>query len=247
MEDHRHWTEEVFDDEYARLWSFPGADQTVAEVAALEALLPRVPARVLDVACGAGRHAVALAGRGYEVTGIDIAAPFLDRARRFAVAASVTVDFRQMDMRRLDLEGFAAALVLGNSFGFHSDEENLLSLRRIANAVVAGGPVIIEVLHRDRLVAQPRPNSQHIAGDGTVVDLESGLDAVTGVNTVIHRWTDADGERRERRTEQRLYTPSELALLCREVGLDPVEWRDGLTGGPFRLDARRMVLVASRR
>ena len=246
MADHGHWTQAVFDEEYARLWSFPGRDVTVAEVAALEALLPEAPARVIDVACGVGRHAIALAIKGYDVTGIDIATPFLDRARLAALAASVTVDFRVCDMRRLDIGGFAVALVLGNSFGYHSDDENLESLERIANAVVDGGLVIIEVLHRDRLVADLRPHSEHIAGDGTVVELESSLDPVTGVNEVVHRWTDADGRSHERRTEQRLYTPPELAGLCKAVGLAPLEFRDGLTGGPFHLAARRMVLVASR-
>jgi hypothetical protein len=215
MTEGRHWSEEVFDEEYARLWSFPGSAATIAEVAALEALLPEPPARVLDVACGIGCHAVAL-------------------------------DFRVCDMRYLDLGGFAAALVLGNSFGYHSDRENLTSLRRIADAVVDGGLVIIEVLHRDRLVADLRPHSEHIAGDGTVVRRESSLDPVTGVNTVIHRWTGGDGQDHERRTEQRLYTPPELADLCRAVGLGPLEWRDGLTGGPFHIAARRMLLVASR-
>ena len=246
MADRRHWTEEVFDEEYARLWSVPGQEVTPAEIDALASFLPTAPARVLDVACGAGRYAIALARRGYELTGIDIAAPFLERARRRAIDASVMIDFRKGDMRRLDLEGFAAALVLGNSFGYHSDDENLMSLEGIASAVVAGGTVVVEVLNRDRIVANFRPHGEHIAGDGTVVELESTLDPIIGVNTVTHRWTDADGQRREGTTEQRLYTPPELAAMCTAVGLIPVAWRDGLTGAPFHLAARRLVLVASR-
>jgi SAM-dependent methyltransferase len=239
-------TDEVFDEEYARLWSVPGHEVPAAEIDALAAFLPMAPARVLDVACGAGRYAIALARRGYELTGIDIATPFLERARRRAIDAAVTIDFRQGDMRHLALAGFAAAVVLGNSFGYHSDDENLMSLEGIATAVVAGGTVVIELLNRDRIVANFRPHSEHVAGDGTILDLESAFDAVSGVKTVTHRWIDGDGQRRERRTEQRLYTPPELAAMCAAVGLIPVAWRDGLTGGPFHFASRRMVLVAYR-
>ena len=246
MAEDRHWTEEVFDEDYARLWSVPGHEVPSAEIDALVAFLPMAPARVLDVACGAGRYAIALAQRGYELTGIDIAVPFLERARRRAIDAAVMIDFRQGDMRHLDLAGFAAAVVLGNSFGYHSDDENLMSLEGIASAVVAGGTVVIELLNRDRIVANFRPHSEHVAGDGTIIDLESAFDSVTGVGTVTHRWIDGDGQRRERRTEQRLYTPPELAAMCTAVGLIPVAWHDGLAGGPFHFAARRMVLVASR-
>ena len=122
-------------------------------------------------------------------------------------------------MRRLDLAGFDAAVAVGNSFGYHSDDENLMSLDGIATAVVVGGTVIIELLNRDRIVANFRPHSEHIAGDG---------------------------QRRQRRTEQRLYTPPELAAMCAAVGLIPVAWHDGLAGWPFHVAARRLGLVAVR-
>lgn len=242
----RHWTADLFDENYARLWSVPGHEVSPAEIDALATLLPTAPARVLDIACGAGRYAVALARKGYEVTGIDIAPHFLDRARRRAIDASVTIDFRQGDMRSLNVDDFAAAVVLGNSFGYHSDDENLMSLECIASSVVAGGTVVVELLNRDRIVANFRPRSQHTATDGTVIELESAFDPIRGVNTTTNRWTDADGQDHERRTEQRLYTPPELATMCAVVGLIPVAWRDGFTSGPFHLDARRMVLVAVR-
>ncbi|CAN5771605.1 hypothetical protein BH24ACT15_BH24ACT15_37450 [soil metagenome] len=128
MTDRSDWTDGFFDEKYAKLWGFPGRDVTATEVAALRVVLPQPPTRIVDVACGNGRHAIALAAGGYEVMVVDIAAPFLHMARLAADAASVAVEFRQADMRDLDLEGFDAALVLGNSFGYHSDEDNVRSL-----------------------------------------------------------------------------------------------------------------------
>ena len=59
-------------------------------------LLPK--GRVLDVATGRGRNAVYLAGRGFEVEGIDISREALDTARVLAVESDVSVTFHLMDL-----------------------------------------------------------------------------------------------------------------------------------------------------
>jgi SAM-dependent methyltransferase len=244
------WTEALFDADYARVWGFPGAEVTAAEVLALSTMLPAPPARVLDVACGNGRHAIALAARGYQVTGVDLAAPFLVLARDAARVANVEVDFRQSDMRHVnaDLTGFDAAIVLGNSFGYHEDEENLSTLEAIARTVRVGGLVLLELLNRDRIVANYRPRGSHPSADGrTTIEFESTLDPITGINTVVHRWTTLDGAPRERVSKQRLYTPPELVALCRAANLRPSGWYDGVSLRPFDLQARRLLVVAERR
>src|SRR5436305_177111 len=73
--------------------------------------------RVLDVACGFGRHAVHLARRGMRVTGLDLNAYLLGLAQERASEASVAVGFVQGDMQRLPFAGaFDAAVCLGGSF-----------------------------------------------------------------------------------------------------------------------------------
>ena len=81
------------------------------------ALPPR--ARILDVPCGSGRHALTLAARGHRVTGVDISTEALGYARRAAAAAGVDVEFVESDMRQVRRGGaFDAAVCLGNSFGY---------------------------------------------------------------------------------------------------------------------------------
>lgn len=236
----------MFDAEYVRVWSFPGPEVTAREVDALCPLLPSPPARVLDVACGNGRHAIELTRRGYEVVGVDLSEAILERGRRAVAEAGVPVELRQGDMRELDLHGFDAVVILGNSFGYHDDSGNAEALARIAGAVRSRGVVIMELLNRDRILANYRSSAEHISADGTVVRLISSFDAIQGVNTVIHRWQRPDGRPLERRTAQRLYTPSELAALCRQAELIPEAWLDGYTGRPFDIDVPRLVLAARR-
>src|SRR5438874_3329342 len=62
----------------------------------------RLAGRLLDVPSGNGRHALALAERGYRVTGVDLSAEFVAEAR--ARAGSLPVDFVLADMRDLPSE-----------------------------------------------------------------------------------------------------------------------------------------------
>ena len=55
--------------------------------------------RVLDMACGPGRHAVAVAERGFRVTGVDLSSFLLSKAREHAKEANVDVEWVQEDMR----------------------------------------------------------------------------------------------------------------------------------------------------
>jgi cyclopropane fatty-acyl-phospholipid synthase-like methyltransferase len=94
---------------------------------------------VLDIPCGAGRHAVPLAELGYKVTGFDISTQFLSEAQRFAQDRGVSVDWRLGDMRTLAFEGeFDAALCFGNSFGYLSRTDTKHFLKRLS-AVLRDG------------------------------------------------------------------------------------------------------------
>src|SRR3954462_296908 len=75
---------------------------TAADVAFLRRHIAAPPAPLLDIPCGAGRHALALARAGYRVTAIDLSEDAIGRAR--AAAKGLPADFRQGDMRSLDLD-----------------------------------------------------------------------------------------------------------------------------------------------
>src|SRR5260370_23992011 len=71
-------------------------DQTRAEADFLEkALSPPPGTRILDVPCGGGRHALALAARGYKVTAVDLSADFLANARADGERRGLQVDWRE--------------------------------------------------------------------------------------------------------------------------------------------------------
>jgi 2-polyprenyl-3-methyl-5-hydroxy-6-metoxy-1,4-benzoquinol methylase len=97
----RGWWDSYFDERFIELYEpFLPEEETKREVGAvLEILgLPRA-ARLLDLGCGWGRHAIELARGGLRVTGLDLAAPLLAEARRRADGSGATVDWVRGDMR----------------------------------------------------------------------------------------------------------------------------------------------------
>jgi len=102
--------------DYDRFVSWPG--RLARELPFLERLFQAHGVQsVLDSACGSGRHAIALAQRGYEVVGADLSAPMIEQARRNAAAAGAEVPFVVAGFGQLATLGrvFDAALCLGNS------------------------------------------------------------------------------------------------------------------------------------
>ncbi len=94
------WFEEWFNDAYLHL--YPHRDDADAErlVALLVRVLPWRPGwRVLDVACGEGRHARALAAAGAWVVGLDLSPGLLARARGATRAPLVRADLRDLPVR----------------------------------------------------------------------------------------------------------------------------------------------------
>ena len=74
--------------------------------------------RVLDVGCGPGRHALALARRGIEVVGVDLSPEFVRLAGDAAAAEALPAPFVERDVRDLDFDGEFDSLICLCQRGF---------------------------------------------------------------------------------------------------------------------------------
>jgi len=154
------WYAEFFDAFYDETHAEIEALTTGREVAGVVTWLDLRPGeRVLDVPCGSGRHAVELAARGLQVTGLDLSERMLGRARGRARARGVDVEFVQGDMRGIPWRGaFDAVVNLFNSFGYLGDEDDRRSLHGMVGALRAGGRLLLDLPNRDHYVNQVLPS-----------------------------------------------------------------------------------------
>ncbi len=168
--------------------------------------LPR-GARVLDVGCGPGRHAVALAQAGLAVTGVDISERFLEIAAETARAAGVSAAFFQCDARRMpfDQEFDAVISLCQGGFGLMGDDDSLI-LRRIAEAAKPGAPVVVTAFNAYFSVRQQ--HDADLDADAGVVHEVSTVKDEAGAEKTFDLWTS-------------VFTPRELRLLAIGVGLIP--------------------------
>ena len=143
---------------------WPSRERSSSEVDAVERLVGLVPpARILDVGCGNGRHALEFARRGYQVTGIDIASTYLDEARATASKQMLSVHFRLQRGSGLRDEGvYDFALAFDHTLGFMPDAELHEHLCRIRSALKSPGSFLL--VQAGPRIAPGRTFRRHRAG-----------------------------------------------------------------------------------
>jgi SAM-dependent methyltransferase len=243
------WWERYFDDDFLALYSpFLTRERTRAEVAGiLEILALPFGARVLDLGCGWGRHAIELADAGLAVTGADLSATLLRHAEGFAGEADVVVDWVHSDMRAIPWTAeFDAVVSLFSSLGyFLSDEEDLRALRAARRALRPGGSFLLESMHRDQVAREYAERDWWLGANGQHVWVEREFDAVLGISREWVRWHGAEGVREKFHT-LRVRSATEWNTLLQSAGFRPVEWYGNWNLDPFERDSEALIVHAIR-
>jgi ubiquinone/menaquinone biosynthesis C-methylase UbiE len=191
--------------------------------------------RVLDVGCGPGRHAHALAERGIETHGVDISQRFVDLAVERAPAGAT---FERMDARQMPFDGeFDAVICLcQGAFGLMTaDGHDETVLGGMSRALRPGGRLALSAFSSYFVMKH---------WEGAV------FDAATGVNHEHTEIRNEQGEAIETDLWTGCYTPRELRLLCNANGL-AVDSIASVEPGAYGTDApttdsAEFLVIASR-
>jgi len=217
------WYATAFDGASAEMaWT----ERTGSEVdRALKILRPQGGERILDLACGSGRHSLELVRRGFSVVGAYIKTKLIEIARRDAGEQGLEATFVQGDLRELDFEGefdFVLNLNDGAVGYFETDEENHRTFAVISRALRSGGRNLVQL-----------PNVLYARAN---LPQRSWIPSSGMVELVEHRWNKSDSymegamipirfgeviDGLDKRIEfrQRLYTVDELRDIYASVGM----------------------------
>jgi ubiquinone/menaquinone biosynthesis C-methylase UbiE len=203
-------------------------------------------ADVVDVPCGYGRHTLALARAGYRVTGVDRSATLLDEARRRAGGERwpklTRADYRDLPFAE---ESFDAAFNLFTSLGYLGDEEDTKVLAAIRRVLRPGAKLVLETMHRDRLVSSFSDNDWQLMGEGRLLLQQRTWDPVTGVAQSTQTLITGAGERESRTFSVRTYSATELLAMLDRAGFADAKCYGSFEGDPLTTTSR-LVIVATR-
>ena len=213
-----------------------------AEVAPLLRLVGGEPHAVLDLCCGPGRFAIPLARRGYQVTGVDRTAFFLDKAKERATRESVNVEWVQADMRTFVRPGaYDLALSMFTSFGyFDNKDEDLTVLRNIFASLRPGGALVMDVVGKELVAGKFEPVRSRKHADGSVViDRRDVLEDWTRVRM---EWTIIrDKDVRVYTIHHTVYSGQELKDRFTAAGFADVKLYGSIDGAPYDREAERLI------
>jgi SAM-dependent methyltransferase len=232
------WFEEWFGEEYLELYPHRDGEDAARVVGLIERSLSLKPgARVLDICCGAGRHAYEFARRGYRTTGVDLSRHLLQRARQVAAVPLARADVRELPFRPRSVD---LSVNLFTSFGyFEHDAEHLAALRQMLIPVRAGGWFVLDYLNADTVRSSLVPCESLVVGP-TPVTIQRWLHDRD--RFVVKTITTPDGRQFMERV--RLYPREELVTMIAAAGGRVRRQFGDYDGAPPGPDAPRMILMA---
>ena len=216
------------------------------------------PARLLELACGTGRHAIAFERMGFEVVGVDSSSGMLACAKARCKAAASKVALQNQDMSNLELSGppADAATCLFNSIGYLQTNEAIgKALLAISRHLRMGGALILEYWHAPAMLRYYEPvrvRRWTTAGREIIRISETTLEPARHLAHVAYDILEIqDGQLicRIRETQaNRYFLAQEVELLLRQAGFEPLRHYGGFSNdAAIGLDTWHIVTIARRR
>ena len=229
-----HWTHTLFQENAHLYLPFleqakeKAPDETNILAGLFEELGVPAEGKVLDVACGIGRHSVPLARCGYRVSGLDLSELFIREAIAYAGSAGVGVNLVKGDALEVERlmakeSPFDALVNMFTSHGYYGRHADLDLFRQLRGLATNDAVLIVLTINRDWIIRNFEPEGMEHAGDIRILQ-HRALDLET--STMHSRWQFFEGERENLalrltlETEHRIYSLHELRALLEEAGWD---------------------------
>jgi SAM-dependent methyltransferase len=240
------WFASWFDSEhYHNLYSHRDDHEAADFISRLITWLrPASCSSILDLGCGSGRHSRYLAAMGFDVTGLDLSAESIHRAK---ASECSNLRFHRQDMRKpFGENAFHYVFNAFTSFGYFEDPaEDVTVLENIARSLKAGGRLVLDYMNVTHAESRLKPE-ERIERDGVIYRLSRWADA----DYIFKRIAIVNGNDSEG-------TPLEYTERVSKLTLEDFRWMFGLCGlaieavfGDYRLSpfspeaSARLIMIA---
>ncbi|MCK9425655.1 MAG: class I SAM-dependent methyltransferase [Ignavibacteriaceae bacterium] len=203
-------------------------------------------AKVLDLGCGAGRHALLLAKMGFQVTGVDQSAKLLSVAVDEAKKNGLHAKFIKDDIRTVFFsEKFELILNVFTSFGyFDRDEDNFALFANVEKLLSEDGIFVFDFLNAEYVKENLIPFSKNMIDDMVIEQTRK----IEGNNVVKQIVLIQNGNRKNYRESVRLYSKKELFNALTKNNLSTEIIFGSYTGDAFNeISSSRLILLCKKK
>lgn len=240
-----NWYQEWFNSEnYLKVYRH--RDETEAEKL-VELIISNVKLKehssVLDMACGAGRHAIEFAKRGFDVTAVDLSGTLISEAKKNADYLGVSINFVLSDILEFRPDKkFDLALNLFTSIGyFEDDEENYEVIRKAYDTLNEEGYFVLDYFNQNYLIKNLVPTSVFSENGSRIIQNRSIKE-----NRVVKKITIEKKNSNEEFYESvRLFSHEELVQMMNRAGFKIIKEFGDYFGGKYdEENSPRLIVIA---
>jgi len=241
----REWFASWFDTSYYHLLYRDRNDQEAHQfIDALLAFLSLPQGKkVLDIACGKGRHAIYLQSKGYDVVGLDLSKNSIEAAKNLS-QHTASIEFLVHDIRNeFPVTHADLALNLFTSFGyFESDTEHQEVLINMAGALNNEGVLVLDFLNVDHVAKHLKQHEQK-----TIDDVSFSIHRTLDNNQIIKNIQVKDGEDTLVFKEiVRAFSANDLIQLIENAGLKVMNVFGNYNLTPLSINSERVIIIAKK-
>lgn len=199
-------------------------------------------AKILDMACGSGRHSIMLARKGYDITAVDLSSNLLSVAKANAAKEKLKINFIQSDIRTFDTpQKFDLIINLFTSFGyFDTDAENFSVLKKAYDYIKKDGYFVLDYFNTNYLTNNLIAYSKEQMGNSEFIQ-ERKIEEQRVVKKIS---IIKNGITKEFEESVRMYDKNELAKVLINIGFDIYKTFGDFLGSDFNvINSPRVIFI----
>jgi SAM-dependent methyltransferase len=236
---HQEWFQEWFNETYKTLYSHRHNHQAETQVDSLLNLgIINSDARILDAACGAGRHMLQFKKKKFSITGFDLSPSLLNDTVKSRLSV-IRADMRFLPYVK---NQFNLITCFFSSFGyFSSQNEDVNVLKSFKDMLTSPGHIFLDLINKEHLLSTLIPEDEKVI-NGLHIKQSRRIKNNQVIKTIIVR--NGDAEIKTYKEQVRLYSLAEITDICKSISLNIIHKFGTETGDPYhKSDSPRMALL----
>ncbi len=243
-----NWYEDFFKGINCELWEKAVSPEWTNEEAAFlqSELKMNAGQRLLDIPCGNGRLSIAMAKRGYHVTGIDISDTFINGLKNKIKSEKLSINVIHEDILMAHLEkGYSGAICMGNSFGYFSFDKIKLFVEKVSACLETGSRFIINSGMIAESILPNFSKSESFTVENIKMDITNTYcaDGSYMISDILYTKED---RKEEHSFKHYVFTLGEVKRLLHSYGLETIATYNSPSKAAYIMGDHQIYIVAEK-